>query len=196
MYYERNCYAEGGWETICLPFDTEVPQGLLAETLVEAGDNELVFTPTSTIPANTPALLYVSPDRADDTKLTFRANAGSIVSHPDFPTPFKGNYQSMSVTDDKEGVFMLNVTGDTFVRALSGSHLSPYRAYLLLKEGDTRGVRHTTTHIATASGSVHTNAVYTMDGRKVLLTENKGCRETLPPGIYIMDGRKFIVSRR
>ena len=102
----------------------------------------------------------------------------------------------MSVTDDKEGVFMLNATGDTFVRALSGSHLSPYRAYLLLKEGDTRGVRHTTTHIATASGSVHTNAVYTMDGRKVLLTENNGCRETLPPGIYIMDGRKFIVSRR
>ena len=196
LYYERNCYADGGWETICLPFDTEVPQGLLAETLVEAGDNELVFTPTSTIPANTPALLYVSPDRADDTKLTFRANAGSIVSHPDFPTPFKGNYQSMSVTDDKEGVFMLNATGDTFVRALSGSHLSPYRAYLLLKEGDTRGVRHTTTHIVTASGSVHTNAVYTMDGRKVLLTENKGCRETLPPGIYIMDGRKFIVSRR
>ena len=196
LYYERQCHADGGWETICLPFATEVPQGASAETLLEINGDELVFTPVSEIPENTPALLYVSPNRADGTTLTFSATAGSITSQPEFFTPFKGNYQSMSLTDDDEGVFMLNATGDTFVRALAGSHLSPYRAYFKLTGDRTKRIRHTTTRITTSPTPTTIEPTYAINGRRVSLSENKGCQRPLPPGIYITGGRKIIVGRR
>ncbi|MGN1353321.1 MAG: hypothetical protein ACI4V2_00240, partial [Alloprevotella sp.] len=60
--YCREAYADGGWETLCLPFATYIPDTFRAQALQEAQADTLIFSPLQDVPAHTPVIIrYGNP---------------------------------------------------------------------------------------------------------------------------------------
>jgi len=199
--YERQAYTDGLWETVCLPFDAQVPDGFVAETLTEIRAGELFFSSTDRLEGGKPAIVrYVGPSEEEKVSQRWEAEPGSVWTAPATDV-FAGVFDTLRVNSTAEGIYLLDNTGQTFVRAAAGSSLCPFRAYLKPGgNGQTApaawAVRHADRE-HTAVGTVDADppsadrgACYDLQGRRVGVC-GSGIPASLPPGIYIRNGKKI-----
>lgn len=138
--YTRTLCGDGGWETLCLPFDTDLPTGFEAETLTETDEENAVFAPATSLPAGQGVLFR--PTDSHTTEVTFVAKGGTLTTRTE--GAFRGVYDSLVVTTSSpEQPYLLHADGTRFVRPAAGSTLAPFRA--ALHTNGTRQVRHKVT---------------------------------------------------
>lgn len=201
LTYTREAYADGYWETLCLPFDAALPSGFFAETMAASEGDTYYFQQAKSIGKDEPIIMRYVGEGQDDleivdfeavsTKCEISNNAVSTTT-----SVFLGTYSPIEVESISEGLFFLNSKGDTFVLADVGSNLKPFRAYLKDEDisGSAKSIRHSTTSgiKSTESGDREYCVGFDLSGRKIdtsILAKPSG---RLPSGMYIINGKKII----
>ena len=186
LSYVRQLVGDGGWETLCLPFDAEVPQGFLFESLETASEKELEFNTTSSITTDVP-LIFKPAATYSEAQLVLISKACTVKAEEKAKNLiFFGNYSPLYVESVSENIFLLNGNGDKFTLASEGSRLAPFRAYLKLYfNGSDIPIRHKTTSIPTISNRVKTAECFSIDGRKADYSKMKH-------GVFIVNGKKTL----
>lgn len=191
--------------TLCLPFDATIPSGVTAYTLAypSGGDNITATPVATTITANTPVLII--SENATDYTFT---RTGEIVDGTITEGVLVGNYEASltvpTTTEDNPNYILQNkASGLGFYKVVEGQNtLSPYRAYMSVTYNDGssnnapaffglnfNGMNGTTGISITSREETTRNndgAVYNLNGVRM-----NG--ENLPKGIYVKNGRKFVV---
>lgn len=184
----RRTLIDGQWETLCVPFDADVPDGFEAEEAISFDGQTLTFAPVGTIRANCPVIIRVQQATADTQAGTLCLTAlhNTLAETTDKGSLLHCNYDSLSIEDREEAVFLLTADGSVFGKAAAGSTLSPFRAYLLLP-ADSEAPR--VEHLQAAAVSHPTLTAksapaYGTDGR-----------QTAPgtPGIHIINHKKIYI---
>ena len=133
LYYERQTYLDGGWETICLPFAWRPAGNFQASKFVQSANGQLTFATANLIEAYTPAIIrYRGTPQDVRANMSFIAVGNTIepADNTDANT-FCGNFADLNITATNHGnIYFLEETGKNFKKAAVGSHLSPFRAYL------------------------------------------------------------------
>lgn len=193
LEYARPITDDGGWQTVCLPFSFSVPREVTVESCVEMAKDNLIFAPVSTVNGGTAVIYCESAVTQGTDSIRFYSADGQMQpSLSETDSPLCGTYLWGEV-DDSAGpaIYLLNATGDTFVRASSGSQIPPFRAYIIGNNAPAYRICHTTTeltHTASDSRPRHTENGFTMDGRRLTLKSV----QSLSPGIYIISGKKVL----
>lgn len=190
--YERSLYADGGWETLCLPFDVLLlPEGFVFETCQSVDGSTLQCTATRSLSANVPVLFLYEREQDEAGNAAMTLTAGSVTVNTTATTtasPLRANYADLTVGDLTEPCYLLEETGTAFVRADASSGLPPFRAYLSDGDGG-EAVRliHTqpTAIRALETGRTATGS-YGLDGRRIPGSSRK------PGRIIIRDGKKIM----
>ena len=179
--YEREMI-DGNWETLCLPFTVnDWSKSFDVQELIKITQNgaklDLGFDKAQKIQANQPVILR------GKGKLKLQAREGLVVTQ-EAEGIFKGNYDSKDINQ----AYLLSNDGNSFVNAASGSHLSPFRAYILLdKDYKTIDVKYNIiTQIRPQQVISRDKILYSIDGIRQLSTKRQG--------IYIIDGQKIIIK--
>ncbi|MBR1837979.1 MAG: hypothetical protein IJ786_00290 [Bacteroidaceae bacterium] len=133
---ERQLYGDGGWETLVLPFATDIPEGLQAETLTEIDEDNAYFTSSAHLAAGTAAL--IRPISEATRQVVFVSKDGLMTTNQH--GTFVGTYSPLIIESAAPAYYFLNSDGTQFVRAAAGSRLAPFRAALL--SGGTLNIRH------------------------------------------------------
>lgn len=208
LTYTRAAYADGFWETLYLPFDASLPEVFQAEELesFNQSQGELLFSPTTQIESNQPLIIrYIgNPNNAANT--TFQVTNKECTLHPtnEYPTPtnhnFIGTYSPLLFDGERATpIYLLNATGESFVRAAAGSSLAPFRAYLT-GSNETKSIKviHT---MPTSTLTVHptqdtaTAPCYRINGTLYSSEMTEAGISQLPAGIYIWKGKTIIQKR-
>lgn len=201
LTYHRNAFADGSWETICLPFDAALPAGFHAETFTGISPGgALQFAPVDRISANQPLIMRCIHS-SQEPQVSFKVQATEGMLQPKIQDNalFQGTYLPIDVpAAAAQAVYFLNSAGTAFVRAAENSHLSPFRAYL--KEGERETVKVDHTEGLTGMEEIQTlpagpeepMVCRTVDGRLVFSSLTPAQWEALPKGIYIVNGKKRI----
>ena len=198
------------WNTFCSPVALSASTEPSLEELLlnhwvyvinnyDATENTLTFTRSNTLPANTPCL--VKPD-AKVSNIVFEAN--NIVKPTNASTleavsnglKFVGLYGTENIYTSDHSKLFLGSDGTSLLYPSSSSAgtIKGFRAYFELPEGafvkkfvfedDATGI------ITVENDIFNENApVYSVDGRFM-----GNSKENLTRGIYIQNGRKFIVK--
>lgn len=127
LTYKRNVKQAGCWETICLPFKATVKNYRLA-AFEQLSDDSLHFAATSTLSQGIPYLIK----SAQSGIIELTSNACTIIPDLDTSEIFRGTYNSLSVGNENEYIYLLSPTEQSFVHAAATSTLAPFRAYLKL----------------------------------------------------------------
>lgn len=192
-----------GWNTICLPFAT-TPEavagtGAVAQAFDDADANGLDFVVAETMEANTPYLIYVPANTAEQTfiaNVTLEEAAPASVTYGDYT--FKGNYEAnMPMADlygvaDKDGV-------QKIMKGSAAAKLQGTRAYFDYSgQSNVSGMRinlegeggvTSIDGVQVLSGSCD---VYNLQGIRVRTAATS--LEGLTPGIYVVNGKKVMVK--
>lgn len=186
LTYKRQCAADGNWETLCLPFAAELPEGFHVETLTTANQGELTFDDATAIEAQQPVIFRQNGTGNAEMVLTNSKTAQ--LSQEDSPAAAQvliGNYRMLTLTAQDADIYLLSGDGDYFVRALPGSALDPFRCYLRLDaQSDSIRVKHGLTGIQSAHAEKQSAPSYDLAGRKLHGEPSRG--------IYITQGKKHI----
>jgi len=198
-----------GWNTFCAPFNAAIPSGWTVKELTAASiDNAtltLTFGTASSIVAGKPYLVQVSSAVTDPTfeniTQVYTGEAGSEV-YTTVPVTYNGiTFQPVlapeSMTaNDKTKLFVSG--GDKLTFPNTDGNINAFRAYFSVPGAASArafvmdfGDGEQTTGIIAVEGSRFTvngesSATYDLQGRKV--------QEPTQKGIYIQNGRKFVVK--
>lgn len=136
--YTRQAYADGGWETLCLPFATTIPNNFRAQTLQEAQTDTLIFRPIQNVPAHTPVIIRYGNPFEGQIPLTLTATQdGTFTAHQteSGETALRGSYTPFVAGGELvQAAYLLSPTGTAFVKAAEESRLAPFRARLVWPE--------------------------------------------------------------
>lgn len=188
--YTRSLHADGGWETLCLPFDIQLlPEGFVFETCQSLEGNAIQCAQTRSLAANVPVIFIPDETGADSTTLTLTAGNVTVdTRNADESTLLRANYADLTVGDLTAPCYLLEETGAEFVYADATSYLPPFRAYLT--DGNSglsiRLVHAQATAIQTTTASRTPSACYGLDGRRIADTTRQVGR------IIIRNGKKII----
>lgn len=192
-----------GWNTICLPFaatpEAVAGTGAVAQAFDGADSNGLDFVVAETMEANTPYLIYVPANTAEQTfiaNVTLEEAAPASVTYGDYT--FKGNYEAnMPMADlygvaDKDGV-------QKIMKGSATAKLQGTRAYFMYSgQSNVNGMRinlegqgdvTSIDGVQVLSGSCD---VYNLQGIRVRTAATS--LEGLTPGIYVVNGKKVMVK--
>lgn len=212
--YHRTLDEANAWSTIALPFapvavttggapidwqrsDSDTGKSLYIMKFVATNGDQLIFDYVDQMEANTPYLIAVSEDLKGQ-ELIFTAN-GQTTLRPTPETPISattGIYQLTGVNTPSvvEGAYLIE--GD-YATPANGKAVEPFRAYLNAEGGinysrmtivtgiSLTGIRDITT-TAHADGKI-----YSLNGQ---LIGNANQVQSLPKGIYIINGKKMVVK--
>ncbi len=188
--YERTAHADGGWETLTLPFAAALPEGFAAETCTAVEGTEILFAPVDRLEANSPVILtYTGEAGAAGVPLRLTATGVTVDSRTtDTASPLVGNYTAFTVGGNEGRCYLLDASGTVFVLADATSTLSPFRAYLATSLSATAAtVRHIRpTGIRPTETDAATPALFGLDGRRLSGTNRERSR------IVISGGKKYI----
>ena len=205
----RTLYKDGGWNTICLPFDVTIAgsplDGAIARTL-DANNTTLDGTtlnlnfaePVTTLTAGTPYLIkwdkadgYVDNDAHNIVSPTFTDVTIAKETNPVTTSyvNFVGTYDYQSFTEDNRSILFVGSENKLYWPQ-TGAHLGACRAYFQLKgitAADVSGARmsfdegndEVTSLNLTPALSQGEGAWYTLDGRKVANGQKPSQRHTL-----------------
>lgn len=190
LVYKKASYdltvGDAGAATLVLPYEATIPSGVKAYTLSYTSGDEVTATEVSaTIPANTPVLVNATAGNytfeATDTKTTKAAAPAKdaltgVWTSTTVPT---GSYILYNGTD---GLGFYKVTGNNTIAANG--------AYLTATAATAKSLKinyNSTTNINKITTDEDANApVYNIQGMRM--------GKNLPKGIYIKNGKKFVVK--
>ena len=192
-----------GWNTVCLPFLTEVSTlgASKAQEFTAGDDQSVTFTEVSDgkLQANTPYLVFFTTAKSFTSSNPFTAfvdlqdSKSATVTHGAFT--FSGNYKAGMNMNGLYGV--ANVNGKQRLCKGGASATLPEgcayftttnakaNSFAINFDGQTTGIAD-----ATIANDETRAAVYNLQGIKVSTNGTTG----LPAGIYIQGGRKVIVK--
>ena len=204
----RTLYKDGGWNTICLPFDVTIAGSpldgaiarTLAETTLDGTTLNLNFAePVTMLTAGTPYLIkwdkadgYVDDDAHNIVSPTFTDVTIAKGTNPVTTSyvDFVGTYDYQSFTEDNRSILFVGEKNQLYWPQ-TGAHLGACRAYFQLNNGltaaDVSGARmsfeegndEVTSLNLTPALSQGEGAWYTLDGRKVANGQKPSQRHTL-----------------
>ena len=204
----RTLYKDGGWNTICLPFDVTLAGSpldgaiarTLAETTLDGTTLNLNFAePVTMLTAGTPYLIkwdkadgYVDDDAHNIVSPTFTAVTIAKGTNPVTTSyvNFVGTYDYQSFTEDNRSILFVGSENKLYWPQ-TGAWIGGQRAYFQLNNGltaaDVSGARmsfdegndEVTSLNLTPALSQGEGAWYTLDGRKVANGQKPSQRHTL-----------------
>lgn len=135
------------WQSICLPFDSDVPAGVTAEQLIAVDLNELVFSfsKVTTLSANTPYIIRSSNNTALFTDITT-----AVIKTPDVmeitvnsgveEAVFTGVYESVlsTVLTPSYDVLFFGADGNFYYANSSTVAIAdflPFRSFIMIPAG-------------------------------------------------------------
>lgn len=195
--YRRQAAADGGWETLCLPFEAAVPAGFTVEAYEDYDAGTLSFRHSAGIEAHRAYLLchpFAAATEGPVFEVTASAEGRIAADESPVSAVFSGTYVPLDIQSAAEGIYLLNAEGTAFVRAAAGSRLAPYRAALRLDGQKT--VRLRVTHGAQPDGIPHaTDAAETATDDQPLY-DLTGRRVSRPQQgrLYISRGHKVVCT--
>lgn len=206
---KRTLYADGGWNTLCLPFSLTDEQTKAAfgndvelRTLKSFEGNTLTFAKVTGITAGVPCLIKVSKV-AENNTYTFTGVSVKAIKDKaadkydmDESLTFVGIYAPMDVATKfkKEGNALFLGAANKFYKAKAGTTMKAFRAFFLVPastdiqalraviDGTTTGIDDLNIDTVKADGRV-----YNLNGQCVGYS-----LEGLKAGIYIQNGKKVI----
>ena len=201
LTYTRQMHADGGWETLVVPFDTRVPDEFEARVPGEISANEIIFTKTDRLQANRAAIIRhkgaANGERPQLNLCNDSENVGAAISE----TFLQGVYDTLRVQENGASIYLLDASGQNFVKAAAGSWVAPFRAALCPNEmadavvaysvrcsdDETSGCNPVVSDESTKQG-----ACYDLQGRCLLRHTDVASFATLPAGVYIVNGKIII----
>lgn len=208
---KRTLYADGGWNTLCLPFSLTDEQTKAAfgddvelRTLESVSGNTLTFAQATGITAGVPCLIKVSKVAGDNTYTFTGVTTIAVKEKMDFGSSgkknnveFVGIYSPADVSErataGKENALFLG-DANKFYKAKAGTTMKAFRAFFLVPastdiqalraviDGTTTGIDDLNIDTVKADGRV-----YNLNGQCVGYS-----LEGLKAGIYIQNGKKVI----
>ena len=190
-----------GWSTLCLPFGI-TPEQIGAEgaqAFTSESNNVLNFSKVEKVEnmeANTPYIVYFSTEKSDPMYFGVKvenAEAKSVNNGGNFT--FTGNYTAGKSMDGLYGVATIDGV-QKIVKGSATSNLPATCAYFTnsgtkaatfainLEGEEITGIN------AINNGMAEDGAVYNLQGVKV----SNSSMKNLPAGLYIMNGKKFIIK--
>ncbi len=194
LSYQRKCFTDDGWETICLPFNTTWPTDFESETCSEFDGQNISFVKTHTLEAYQPQIFRYTGEKTEGKAiLTLVADAGEITPNKNSEGYLIGTFDTLNVNQPSPTIFLLNTNGDKFVRADKGSRLMPFRAFLTT--ATTHSALHiiheATTHVQPLNNEQEAKPCYTIQGTYIG-TFNQQQLQHQPKGLYIIGNKKTI----
>lgn len=205
---KRTLYADGGWNTLCLPFSLTDEQTKAAfgddvelRTLESVSGNTLTFAEAAGITAGVPCLIKVSKVAENNTYTFTGVSVKAIKADRDKydmdeTLTFVGIYAPMDVATefekDENALFL--GAANKFYKAKAGTTMKAFRAFFLVPastdiqalraviDGTTTGIDDLNIDTVKADGRV-----YNLNGQCVGYS-----LEGLKAGIYIQNGKKVI----
>lgn len=207
---KRTLYADGGWNTLCLPFSLTDAQTKAAfgekvelRTLESVSGNTLTFATATGITAGVPYLIKVNEVAENNTYTFTGVTTIAVKDETDFGSSgkkdnveFVGIYSptdaSVWSATNEYAVFL--GTGNKFYKAKAGTTMKAFRAFFLVPAStDTQALRAVIDGTTTGIDDLNIDTVKA-DGRVYNL--NGQCvgysLEGLKAGIYIQNGKKVI----
>lgn len=208
---KRTLYADGGWNTLCLPFSLTDEQTKAAfgddvelRTLESVSGNTLTFASATGITAGVPYLIKVNKVAGDNTYTFTGVTTIAVKEEMDFGSSgkknnveFVGIYSPADVSEwataGKENALFLGAA-NKFYKAKAGTTMKAFRAFFLVPAStDTQALRAVIDGTTTGIDDLNIDTVKA-DGRVYNL--NGQCvgysLEGLKAGIYIQNGKKVI----
>lgn len=196
--YRRSAYLDGGFETIILPFETDITEikaaGFVFEKFNGFGNNTIKFIELNddeNLEAGVP-YIYRYTGAASDEKmeLVFSANVQQVSSEILEKEGLTGTFKAMD-GNEIAGKYILNITGDKMQKAGNMAWLSPYRCYLELPAGANVPMLTVThygnnTNIQNINIQSSSDAIFDIYGRKL--------NELPKSGIIIRNNRKIYIK--
>ena len=205
---KRTLYADGGWNTLCLPFSLTDEQTKAAfgndvelRTLKSFEGNTLTFAKATGITAGVPCLIKVSKVAENNTYTFTGVSVKAIKADRDKydmdeTLTFVGIYAPMDVATafEKDGNALFLGAANKFYKAKAGTTMKAFRAFFLVPastdiqalraviDGTTTGIDDLNIDTVKADGRV-----YNLNGQCVGYS-----LEGLKAGIYIQNGKKVI----
>lgn len=192
LTYAREMYDDGGWETLCLPFDCAVPDNVSAVKPLSIENGKLHCEGVDEISAGNPVLIRNTLNAGVQTNITFTNLAGWVTDVRNTNGPLHGTYSEIQFDQAANSEYLLNNSGTEFVRVQSGSSLSPFRASLRTKANAAIQISPEVSNINHAKHERQNADVYSIDGKCIKANFNDNGLSTLPPGVYIVNGKKYI----
>lgn len=207
---KRTLYADGGWNTLCLPFTLTDAQAKAAfgddvelRTLESVSGNTLTFASATGITAGVPYLIKVSKVAGDNTYTFTGVTTIAVKDETDFGFSEKGDVEFVGIyspadvskraTAGKGNALFLG-DANKFYKAKAGTTMKAFRAFFLVPAStDTQALRAVIDGTTTGIDDLNIDTVKA-DGRVYNL--NGQCvgysLEGLKAGIYIQNGKKVI----
>lgn len=210
-------FSAGVKAAVCFPFALDKDKmesmfgtGAKAYTVTAVDANKMIVTAveaTSGIAANTPCLLEPGSDYKTSNKLTgsfelTKTSDVSLSASAGTGYTFEGTYDYKKVYfNDTEHCYSFDPTLNgrfKYVSKIQGGIVKPFRAYIKANTVAPAKVfrlviNSTTTGLVDAELNEVSNApIYSVTG--VLVSAN-GNRNGLPNGVYIQDGKKFVINK-
>lgn len=185
LTYSRKLYNDNGWETLYIPFDTEIEEVETEQLLSRDGD-ELSFEEVRKVEAYTPLLF-----RSTSDSLKAVASAQLIYPETKPETLLKGTLRKVTNSNDGSSLYMLEQTGRKFVKTKKDSYLEPFRSYIEDHNREEFRITHNVSPASLYKATLQKDKkdIYTLQG----ICIHKAMDE-LPRGIYIINGRKKIIE--
>ena len=191
--------------TLVIPFATTIPEGVTCYTLSYTGGENVTATPVSTtLSANTPVLVMASGS-AEGTKYKFNASTRAESSTPTSTDVEEanrtsgilvGNYTAGYTVPTGSYILQNQTGGLGFYKVSDARTLGANRAYMNVSKSSARGVYGIDFGDGTTSIQIvdqETSNKF-MDGKTYSLTGVQVDEANLTKGIYIKNGKKFIVK--
>ena len=190
--FERKNIA--GWTTMCLPFNIlqdMLPENSIIEEIVNIDTGEgKVYTETATmIEAGIPFLLYCEDENFVIS--LYEYNDQITTTPEDVLNSFYGTFSSIDIASE---YFVLDKSGEFFVKSTENSKVLPFNAYLLdeklVKFESIKIIREPITGVenVTIENEIfeenREQVIYDIYGRRVF--------DINTPGVYIINGNKVL----
>ena len=189
---------KAGWNTICLPFDiasvsTAFGENYAAYAFTAKDGDNLTFSPTDAMTANTPYLIFNSGSQESEfsfTDVTISSTSpGSTV--PSGGIAFYGNYTAGMSMNGKLGLVNegSGVNQSSIQKGTSTATLKAFGAYF-----DGTFTSRGFFGIETDDGTTGIKPVNRIEQGDGIMYGLDGKRLTNPKGLYIMNGKKYFAK--
>lgn len=201
LIYTRQMHADGGWETIVVPFDICVPVDFEVRVPSEISANEIIFTKVDRLEANRAAIIRHKGTANGKKPQLNLCNDSENVRAAISESSLQGVYDTLRVQENSAGIYLLDTSGQNFVKAVAGSWVAPFRAALCPNEMADVAVAYSVRCLddetlgcnsAVSDDSIWQGTCYDLQGRCLLRHTDVASFATLPAGVYIVNGKIII----
>jgi hypothetical protein len=192
LTYSRQMHDDDGWETLCLPFDCEMPYDMMSAACLSVDKGILHYEDVDRVKAGTAVLIRKTSINSRQKKYTWTNTAGWVTTVRNTQSPLRGTYLHLQYDVPAAGEYLLDNKGEAFVRVQVGSSLLPFRAALFTTANDVQQIAPVASSINMLDAEHSHTSIYTIDGKCIGVGASDIVRRNLPPTPYIQNGKKYI----